>query len=267
MRSDKTINSWFVAASDLNRISNSDTVISLTIHMWKLYCASEQVPSEKVFQALQDVVVTTKNLVNSLTTPEKEQFEVNYEDAIIACLRVRSSLFSVPAKWINFTYEQLTALVQEHAFSSITSPSLQRSLHESCFVEAQAIRGLLLASTEVRRLAAAGGGPALDQAQASVNALLKKAAEQVRLIAKGLKEYAVESGTTQLSDEQIMALFNKGIALMSNARDKYIAKAREADHFADDEKQILELIAKKIQALKSMLQAYLKVRCTVTLCS
>jgi len=127
-------------------------------------------------------------------------------------------------------------------------------------MEAQAIRGMLIAATEVNKLSKHGQSPALDQAQLSLNALLKKAAEHVRLIAKGLKENNVAGSTPRapelLSSEQVALMFNKGIALMSNARDKYINKAQAAAHFADDEKQILDLINTQQQLLKAMLMAF-----------
>eukprot|EP01122_Echinamoeba_exundans_P012249 TRINITY_DN5071_c0_g1_i2.p1 TRINITY_DN5071_c0_g1~~TRINITY_DN5071_c0_g1_i2.p1 ORF type:complete len:980 (+),score=264.56 TRINITY_DN5071_c0_g1_i2:138-3077(+) len=219
-------------------------VRNIVINVWKLYVASEATQVDDILNSLQTAVLTTKNLMTGAGDATPEELSMLADLTVIGALRVSS-------------------LVQEHTFSTARASSIQRQLHEAGFMQAQAVRGLVLASTEYNRLrenAAIAGhttSPALEAANNNMTALLKKVAEQVRAISKHLSdEKATVAGPYEpMAEAACNPLFNRGVGLITNARDKYYNRAAST-HIAEDEKALLDAATQQAQLFKDLAGAF-----------
>lgn len=217
-------------------------VRNIVLNVWRLYCASEATQVDDLVTSMQTSVVTTRNLLTGAGDATPEELSMLADLTVIGALRVSS-------------------LVQEHTFSTARNCQVQRSLHDSGFLQAQAVRGLVLAATDYNRLritAAAAGqatSPALEVANNNMTALLKKVAEQVRAISKLLADESPSAPAEPLADAFCATLFNRGVGLISNARDKYFNRSAST-HIAEDEKHLLDVATEQAQLFKDLAFAF-----------
>jgi len=203
-----------------------------TDEFWKLYTSCESISIEDIVLSLQTTVIWTRKLVKAAEGEDTSQTE-SFEEI---CDVVASEVI------------QLTSLILEHSFANFKSPELQHSLYESCHVVSQASRGLLLAAIAVRTSKD-------ERAQRTLTLLLKKIAEQVRVIALHIKPDPKPPPIQQPLVSSNAQLFDECVKILSNAKDRYYVRSPDIP-LMNEEKELLLIVAEQIEQIKHLKSSY-----------
>lgn len=155
----------------------------------------------------------------------------------------------------------------DYTFADVKHPQAQNELHESCYIIAQAARGLII-SGSIAKISND------DRAVRNTETLFKKVAEHVRIIASTLKPEVnrkllnlrelddtntVKAASPRAKVSGDMAqLFDEAMKLMTHSKDRYYTKAQENGLMAD-EKELMLVISEQIEQIKILKTAFLNV--------
>jgi hypothetical protein len=144
---------------------------------------------------------------------------------------------------------KLSSLVLDYTFADVKHPQAQNELHESCYIIAQAARGLII-SGSIAKISND------DRAVRNTETLFKKVAEHVRIIASTLKPEVNPASPRAKVSGDMAQLFDEAMKLMTHSKDRYYTKAQENGLMAD-EKELMLVISEQIEQIKILKTAFL----------
>jgi len=158
--------------------------------------------------------------------------------------------------------------VLDYTFADVKNSQAQNELHESCYIIAQAARGLVI-SCSIAKVSND------DRAVRNTEMLFKKVAEHVRIIAATLKPEINRTLLKRLKETynwnhlaasprakitgDMSQLFDEAVKLMTHSKDRYYTKSQEPGLMAD-EKELMLVMSEQIEQIKILKGAFLNVR-------